>query len=265
MTASPISIHLALAADATPLGPALAGAAAATLGALAAIAAIGRLRDAYGGDLLFAIECRLARTYLELVHRVRFEGFDAIPELTRLAEPGGGPLIVAANHTCGLDPMLLQMPLRRRIRWMMWTGQMVRGLGWLWRHLSVLPVAQDGRDLATVRDSLRALQRGDALGVFPEGGIERPPGEILPFQPGLGVLAARSGVPVLLCLIEGTPAPKVFGSFFTPSRTRVRAVGLIRAAAGEAPAALLARLQLALLASSGWPLRPTSPGTEAPR
>ena len=79
MTASPISIHLALAADATPLGPALAGAVAATLGALAAIAAIGRLRDAYGGDLLFAIECRLARTYLELVHRVRFEGFDAIP------------------------------------------------------------------------------------------------------------------------------------------------------------------------------------------
>ncbi len=264
MTGSPIPIQFALAAT-PPLGPTLAWAAAATLGVLAAIAAIGRRRDAYDGDLLLAIECLVARAYLALVHRVRFEGFDAIPELPRLALPGGGPLIVAANHTSGLDPMLLQMPLRRRIRWMMWTGQMGRGLGWLWRHLAVLPVAQDGRDLATVRDSLRALQRGDVLGVFPEGGIERPPGELLPFQPGLGVLAARSAAPVLLCFIEGTPAPRVFGSFLLPSRTRVRAVALIRAHAGETPAALLARMQKAMLDSSGWPLRTTSPGTEAPR
>ena len=265
MPGSPIPILLALDPTASPLGPSLAWAAAATLGVLAAIAAVVRLREAYGGDLFLAIECRLARAYLELVHRVRFEGFDAIPDLARLAEPGSGPLIVAANHTCGLDPMLLQMPLRRRIRWMMWTGQMLRGLGWLWRHLAVLPVAQDGRDLATVRDSLRALQRGDVLGVFPEGGIERPPGEILPFQPGLGVLASRSAAPVLLCFIEGTPAPKVFGSFFSRSRTRVRAVGLVRAAAGESPAALLARMQQAMLDASGSPLRTTSPGTEAPR
>lgn len=249
MSVAPIPTLLLLDATPASLGPPLAWAATATLVALAAIAAIGRRRDAYDGDLLLAVECSVARAYLALVHRIRFEGFDAIPELPRLALPGGGPLIVAANHTSGLDPMLLQMPLRRRIRWMMWTGQMIRGLGWLWRHLAVLPVAQDGRDLSTVRDSLRALQRGEVLGVFPEGGIERPPGELLPFQPGLGVLATRSAAPVLLCFIDGTPAPRVFGSFFRPSRTRVRAVGVFRTDAGESGERFVSRLRDAMSAT----------------
>lgn len=265
MTASTTSIHAVLAADPAALGIPLSAAAVAILAVLAGLAALARLRDRCGGDLLLGLECRVAQTYLSLVHRIRFEGFDEIPGLARLAEPGGGGLLVVANHTCGLDPMILQMPLRRRIRWMMWTGQMGRGLGWLWKHLAVLPVSQDGHDLATLRESLRALQRGDVLGVFPEGGVERPPGMILPFQPGLGLLAVRSAAPILLCLIDGTPAPKVLGAFFTRSSTRVRAIGLLRASPGEMPAALLGRLQQTLLDASGWPLRATSPETAAPR
>jgi 1-acyl-sn-glycerol-3-phosphate acyltransferase len=263
--ASPIPIHLTLAADVAALGLPLAAAAIAVFVSLAGLAALARLREAYGGDLLLGLECRLARAYLALVHRIRFEGFDAIPELASLAKPGGGGLLVVANHTCGLDPMILQMPLRRRIRWMMWTGQMGRGLGWLWKHLAVLPVSQDGHDLATLRESLRALQRGEVIGVFPEGGVERPPGQVIPFQPGLGLLAVRSSAPILLCFIDGTPAPKVFGAFFVRSRSRVRAIGLLRALPGEMPAALLGRMQQSVLEASGWPLRATSPETAAPR
>jgi 1-acyl-sn-glycerol-3-phosphate acyltransferase len=265
VTAPSIPLDATLAANPASIGLATVAAAVGVLAALAGYAALVRLRDHYGGDLLLGLECRLAQAYLTVVHRIRFEGFDAIPELARIVAPGGGGLLVAANHTCGLDPMILQMPLRRRIRWMMWTGQMGRGLGWLWKHLSVLPVSQDGHDLATLRESLRALQRGEVLGVFPEGGVERPPGQILPLQPGLGLLAVRSSAPILLCFIDGTPAPRIFGAFFTASRTRVRAVGLLRALPGEMPAALLDRIQQALLDASGWPLRPTSPEIAAPR
>lgn len=265
MNLPPILAHATLAADAAAPGLPLAAAGVAALAALAGFAALARLRETYGGDLLLALECRLSLAYLRLVHRIRFEGFDEIPELARLAAPGGGGLLVVANHTCGLDPVILQMPLRRRIRWMMWTGQMGRGLGWLWRHLSVLPVSQDGHDLATLRESLRALQRGEVIGVFPEGGVERPPGQVIPFQPGLGLLAVRSAAPILLCFIDGTPAPKVFGAFFAASRSRVRAIGLVRALPGEMPAALLGRMQQSLLDASGWPLRATSPETATPQ
>ena len=216
--------------------------AALLLRALAA--AIDRLAEACGGDRVFAVERAIARGYLNRLHRIRIEGFDE-PEIREVL--AGGPLLVVANHTCGLDPMLLQMPIPRRIRWMMWTGQMGIGLGWFWRHLAVLPVAQDGRDLTSVRTALRALRDGEAIGIFPEGGIERPPGVLQPFEPGLGVLASRSQAPVLLCLIEGTPAPRVFGSFIRPSRSVVKAVALLQVADGESSESVTQRVREALL------------------
>lgn len=226
-------------------------------------AAIDRLAEGCGGDRVFAVERAIARGYLNRLHRIRIEGFDE-PEIREVL--AGGPLLVVANHTCGLDPMLLQMPIPRRIRWMMWTGQMGIGLGWFWRHLAVLPVAQDGRDLTSVRTALRALRDGEAIGIFPEGGIERPPGVLQPFEPGLGVLASRSQAPVLLCLIEGTPAPRVFGSFVVPSRSVVRAIGVFRASPEDSAEAFRGRLAEALRTSSGWPVADaTDPAGEAPR
>jgi len=213
-------------------------------------AAIDRLGEACGGDRAFAFERAAAGAYLALVHQARFEGFDQ-PEVAEVLDRG--PLLVVANHTCGLDPVLLQMPIARRIRWLMWTGQMGVGLGWAWRHLAVLPVSQDGRDTASVRAAMRALRDGEAIGIFPEGGIERPPGVLRPFEPGIGVLATRSRAPVLLCLIEGTPAPWVVGSLLLPSRSVVRAVGVFRAARDEDATAFRGRLADALRSASGWP------------
>lgn len=240
------------------------------LAALAAIAAIRRLAADFGGDLALAAEHRLAGLYLRLLHRARLEGFERIEGLANLAGDAGGAgqgLIVAANHTCGLDPVLLQMLVRRRIRWMMWTGQMAPALGWLWRHLEVLPVEQDGRDLQTVRAAVRALDRGEVLGIFPEGGIARPPGQVQAFQPGLGLLASRSSAPVLLCLVRGTPAPRVGGSFLLPSRSKVIAVGLYRVEPGERPNAFLERMRQSLIEASGWPAAEslTGPAAAVPR
>lgn len=228
---------------------------AIVLGAMllrSAVSTIDRLAAECGGDRPIAVERAIAGIYLRALHRARFEGFDEIERNhgTLLRE---GPLLVVANHTCGLDPVLLQMPIPRRIRWMMWTGQMGVGLGWLWRHLQVLPVAQDGRDLASVRNALRSLREGDVIGIFPEGGIERPPGVLKPFEPGLGVLAARSQAPVLLCLVTGTPAPRVFGSFIRPSRSSVRAIGVFRPEKHESGERFLERLSEAMQAEGGGP------------
>jgi 1-acyl-sn-glycerol-3-phosphate acyltransferase len=202
------------------------------------------------GRGVFGLEHRIVARYLRWMHQPRWEGFDA--PLVR-ATLDRGPLIVASNHTAGIDPLLLQMPLRRLVRWMMWRGEMHPAAAPLWRHVRVIPVAQDQRDLSALRVGLRALADGEVVGIFPEGGIERPPRTIKAFEPGLGLLAAKSGAPVLLCFIEGTPAGESLGSLVTPSRSRVRALGIFTAERGERPDAFVDRLRRELLRASGWP------------
>lgn len=262
----PSTTMINLAASALPNDPAagVLGPMAAMVAVLASIALLrragailDRLRRDFGGDLALALEHRAAGAYLAFWHRARFEGLEGLAL-------DAGPLIVAANHTCGLDPVLLQMPLRRRIRWMMWRGQMKPWLGPAWRHFAVLAVEQDGRDVAAVRESLRELRAGGVIGIFPEGGVARPPWVLRPFETGLGVLAARGNAPVLLCLVEGTPAPRIFSSLLVRSRSVVRVIGLFRPASDEPPAAFGARLQATLAAASGWPCA-TAPAAEAPR
>lgn len=199
---------------------------------------------------LFAIEHRLVGRYLAWWHRPRWEGFDPPPVRAALDH---GPLILASNHTAGVDVLLLQMPLRRLVRWMMWRGEMRPSVAWLWRHVEVIPVEQDRKDLSALRSGLRALHAGEVVGIFPEGGIERPPRVIKAFEPGLGLLAAKSRAPVLLCFVEGTPAGESLGALLKTSRSRVRALGVFTAEPGERPDAFVDRLRREMIRVSGWP------------
>lgn len=200
---------------------------------------------------VFALEHRLVGGYLAAMHRPRWEGFEA-PAVRRLLE--SGPLIVAANHTAGVDVLLLQAPLRRLVRWMMWRGEMHPAAAWVWRHVRVIPVAQDQRDLSALRTGLRALHAGEVVGIFPEGGIARPPRRIQRFEAGLGLLASKSGAPVLLCLVEGTPAGESVGALLRRSRSRVRVLGIFRPEPRERPDAFAERLRGVLIQASGWPV-----------
>ena len=60
-------------------------------------------------------------------------------------------------------------------------------------------------DRQAIRVSLACLAAGNVLGVFPEGHRSLGRG-LLPAQPGIGLLAARSGVPVWPVAVTGTDA-----------------------------------------------------------
>jgi 1-acyl-sn-glycerol-3-phosphate acyltransferase len=64
---------------------------------------------------------------------------------------------------------------------MMAREQMLRELEEVWEHLEILPVTYGPQDAATFREAMRHVQAGGVLGIFPEGGITRPPQEIRPF------------------------------------------------------------------------------------
>lgn len=172
-------------------------------------------------DLEGAIAWAVISVYSRLVHRLRVEGREHIP--------ARGPLIVVSNHTAGLDPLLIQAGMRDlMVRWMMARDMMIPELVQLWDWLQIIPVTRSRQgagargDSASAREALRHLKRGGVLGVFPEGGIERPPGIIRPFAPGVGLLALKTGATVLPVALSGPVyRPTAWGSLFRPSRSRV--------------------------------------------
>lgn len=165
---------------------------------------------------------RLSQAYAAGFHRLRVEGREHLPDT---ACPG--PMIVVANHTSGVDPVLIQSACRFEIRWMMAADMQLPAARRLWEWTGVIPVERTARDTRALRDALRHLHRGGVVGVFPEGGIGRPRGVLLPFLPGVGLMIQRSGAPVLPMVLEGTPdAPTAYESLWKPSRSRLRIMPL---------------------------------------
>lgn len=152
------------------------------------------------GEPQGGIVWRLFRIYSRVVHRLRVEGKGNIPR-----QRDAGPLIVVCNHTAGVDPVLVQAVCRFKIRWMMAADMQLDHMAWLWEIGDVITVHRGQRDMKAAREAIRHLERGGVLGIFPEGGIERPPRRIMPFVPGVGLVIRKTGARVLPVLIDGTP------------------------------------------------------------
>ncbi len=140
---------------------------------------------------------RINRLYCQAFHRVKFVGAHRVPR-------DGGVLIVS-NHNAGIDPLLIQAALPRRVRWLMARDMMVRAMRFMWRALDIIPVHRDGNDRAATRTSIEALRDGEAVGIFPEGRIVRDPGDPPEFQPGLALIAHKADAPIVPVYVSGTP------------------------------------------------------------
>ncbi len=226
--------------------------------AVARLVLAGPRRDPY--DLIDGALMAFLAVYLRAVHRVRHEGTPHL-RAAEAAHTQGRPIIVVANHTAGIDPLLVQLATRRfEIRWMMASDMRIPALEPLWAWARIIDVERYSGDPASARAALRHLARGTsqgrALGIFPEGGIERPTEHLLPFLPGVGLLVRRSGALVLPVLIDGTPqVDPAFASLWHPSRSRVRFGEPIDYAHTDLkPAEIVADLQQRYLDWSGWPL-----------
>jgi len=132
-----------------------------------------------------------ARAYFD----IRFEGTSHIPL--------SGPLLIVPNHVTYADPVLVSIPVRRRVYYMAWDALFrVPGLSWLIRRLRAFPVELDAADPRATREAVRLLQAGEAVMIFPEGGRSLD-GRLQRFKPGAFRLACSLGVPILPVTIIG--------------------------------------------------------------
>jgi len=201
-----------------------------------------------GGNPAMGLLWYGVRLYCRLFHRARYEGQE---RLRKQIHPGG--MIVVSNHTSGVDPLLIQAGCWFNIRWMMASDMMIPELDWLWTGQNIIPVARDGRDSNAAREAIRHVRSGGVVGIFPEGRIVTH-GEIRPFHPGVGLIAAKTQAPVLLVWISGTPqTDSMPRSFATPSRARVVFAELVRFTTRD-PQEITRELREKLSKISGWPI-----------
>jgi len=139
--------------------------------------------------------------------------------------PRTGPLIVASNHASSADPVLITSFLSQDIdRPLNWLGK--RELvewppaGWAFRAAAIHPVDREAADLEAFRSAMRILDAGQVLAIFPEG-TRSQDGALQPVREGAGMLALRSGAPVLPVAVVDSDRLWPKGSLLPKSGRRV--------------------------------------------
>ncbi len=151
-----------------------------------------------------------SHTYL----RLSVEGTSNIPE--------SGGVIVVSNHQSHLDTPLLGLAIPRESRFPgkaeLFASPFPRSL---LLNLGGFPLVRGEGDRKAISFSQTVLENGGVLAMFPEGTRSRD-GSIAPFHRGLGVLALKTGVPIVPAAMAGTGKRMGFGVRFPrPGRVSI--------------------------------------------
>jgi 1-acyl-sn-glycerol-3-phosphate acyltransferase len=201
---------------------------------------------------------------LWLYFRIRVRG--------RRRVPRSDGLLVVANHTSHLDPVLVgYAALPRDLHFFARSNLFKpRLFGGLIRRLQAVPVARGQGDREALQRARALLEEGKALVVFPEG-TRSADGRLGEAKPGVGLLALQAGVPIICAHISGAhrafprgakfPRPKKirieWGEPRTPEDWRERGP------AKERPARAIAEALMAELASLGGQSRISQQNTSS--
>jgi 1-acyl-sn-glycerol-3-phosphate acyltransferase len=135
-------------------------------------------------------------TTLAQVYRLRVAGTEHLPT--------SGPAIVVINHQSDFDPPFVGMAFPRPLRYMAKSELFEVGwFRWAIEHLGAFPIRRGESDRQALRRSLEVLEAGHVLLMFPEG-TRHDDGRVHDFFPGVGLIALRSGVPVIPAAMKGT-------------------------------------------------------------
>ncbi len=136
-----------------------------------------------------------------------------------------GGVLIAVSHVSHLDPIVVSALIPRRISWM---SRVEFHKQWLMRnvlyHGGAFQVDRAGAALPAIREGLRRLARGEAVGIFPEGELVKGPDSVLrgaTIKRGVCLLAARSGCPVLPVIVLGTDQLGRVGPWMPARRGRL--------------------------------------------
>lgn len=131
------------------------------------------------------------------MYRLHVEGREHIPS--------EGAVIIAPNHKSYFDPPLVGVAIKKRVVHYMAKEELFRNpfFRWILRQFGTFPVKRGSVDRTAVRQAVKELKNGNALGIFPEGTRIKRSG-LGRFHSGMASLALMTGTPVIPVAIVGS-------------------------------------------------------------
>lgn len=143
--------------------------------------------------------------FTSMLFRLNVQGAENVPQT-------GGALITP-NHISWMDGLLMSSAESRDTRYMIYAAIADHPwLRWLTKISRTIPIARDMGPKAMIqalKNARKAVEKGDVLCVFPEGGISRL-GRSAPFQKGIMKIVEKTTVPIIPVSIYG-----LWGSYFS--------------------------------------------------
>jgi 1-acyl-sn-glycerol-3-phosphate acyltransferase len=137
--------------------------------------------------------------------------------------PDKGAVIVC-NHRCPLDPSFICISVPRVVHWMVAKEYCEQAaFRWLLGVCGAIPVSRGGVDTAATKASIRLVENGELVGVFPEGRINTTDEMLLPGRSGAAMIALKARAPLVPCFIQGSPYDgTTIGCLFMTASVRLK-------------------------------------------
>lgn len=118
-----------------------------------------------------------------------------------------GPAIIISNHTSIMDfPLYMFTFFSRTIRVLVAeiTYEKNKLMRWFMKKMGGIKVDRNNYDFAFMGDTIKALEKGNPVLIFPEGRLPKKDEErLLPFKPSFVYIALESNVPIIPVYTNG--------------------------------------------------------------
>lgn len=119
--------------------------------------------------------------------------------------PAKGACLLACNHLSYFDPPFIGSAVHNREVFSIARSSLFKTpfRDWLFRNMNCIPLDRASGDIGAIKMAIKLLKDGKCVMIYPEGtrsddGTPNAP------QAGVGMLACKTGVPVIPCKISGT-------------------------------------------------------------
>jgi len=154
--------------------------------------------------------CRLlSYFFFRTFHSIRSQGVESLPP---------GPLILAPNHASYFDPPAVGCNVPRVTYYLARHTLFAPPIGsWLLPSIGSIPVNQESPGPSSLKNIFEVLKNKGTLVLFPEG-ARTTDGHLAKAEPGIGLIAARTGTPVVPVHIIGSRNALPRGGSWHPFR-----------------------------------------------
>ena len=150
-------------------------------------------------DSLYKILRPILTSWFKLFFRPTIIGKENIPV--------SGRVVLAGTHTSILDPVFI-LTCNKRVIHFLAKDELVNGpLGFAFKKMGIIPVNRREKDVNVMPSSINVLNNDDAIGIFPEGTVNKTDDITMRFKTGAVRMAYETNSEIVPFAITGRYKP----------------------------------------------------------